>query len=575
MCAEKEENKAGKKKQQKLDEGEQRISVTWDGKEKELPKGLSLEDILGPEQGRSDNPIIVAKVNNRVVELSYIPENGDAIIPLDLRSSEGNRTYRRGLLHTFIRAALAVIPDCNVWVETSVDSGLYCEIDASEPLDPFLVDRIGRTMREYIEKDQPFVRRLINKEEAIDLYEANGQLDKARLLAFREDEVFKIYTAGGYSDYFYGHMPPSTGYLQKFRLIYEMPGLIMLYPQMEDLTAELTFHAPRKLMHVFRESNRWARILDCDTIADLNDLTFDEDKLAEFILINEARHDAETHDMAKLIEKSGARLVLVAGPSSSGKTTFTQKLRLQLRMQGKKPVMLSLDNYYIDRDQIPLEEDGTVDLENINTLDLPLFNEHLTKLLHGDKVEIPSFNFEIAKREPHSKRTLRLDKDDVLLVEGIHGLNESLTESIPGNEKFKIYISALTQLNLDRHNRISTTDVRLLRRLVRDYASRGSSAEDTLAMWPSVRAGENRWIFPYQERADVMFNSTLVYELLYLKKEALPLLTAIDEQSEYFSEANRLLKFLKYILPPQEGSEWLIPNTSLLREFIGGGVFDR
>lgn len=548
---------------------------TWDGEERSCIPGQSLEDLLGASEKFKEDPTILAKINGRIRELHYQPQEGDTITSLPLSSSEGNMAYERGLLHTLIRASRAVLPGCHVVVEHSILSGLYCEIEASTPLTPFDVDRIGRKMREMVDADGPFVRRLMDKEDAIRLYESSGQTEKSRLLAVREDHQFKVYESGGYSDYFYGYMPPSTGYLQRFRLVYEMPGLVLLLPRPYRMEMPNSFDTPRKLLHVFRESERWGRILNCRTVADLNELASDEEKLQEFILINEARHDAELYEIARQIEASKARLVLIAGPSSSGKTTFTQKLRLQLRMRGKNPVMLSLDNYYLDRHILPVQEDGSVDLENINTLDLPLLNQHLSELLQGMEVSIPRFDFEVARRDHERCVPMRLETDDILLVEGIHGLNESLTAAIPGNEKFKIYISALTQLNLDNHNRIPTTDVRLLRRMVRDYASRNTSAEATLAMWPSVRAGEEAWIFPFQERADVMFNSTLVYELLYLKQDAYPLLRKITVESPQYSEAVRLLRFLKYFVNPPEGSVSLIPNTSLLREFIGGGVFER
>lgn len=551
------------------------VNFTWDGERQTCPPGQSLEALLDPTQKFSENPILLVKINGRIGELWHQPQEGDQIASLPLSSPEGNRAYERGLLHTLIRAAKDVLPGSRVLVEHSIVSGLYCEIEAQAPLTPFDVDRVGRKMRELVEEGAPFQRRLLDKEDAVRLYNHSGQEEKARLLAFREDQQFKVYDAGGYGDYFYGHMPPSTAYLQRFRLVYEMPGLILLFPQPSDLKQPLTFDTPRKLLHVFRESERWARILDCRTVADLDDLAHDEERLKEFILINEARHDAELHDIARQIEGSHARLVLVAGPSSSGKTTFTQKLRLQLRMRGKNPVMLSLDNYYLDRNTLPVNEDGSVDLENINTLDLPLLNQHLSELLQGMTVMIPRFDFNTALRSPEPGAPMTLAPDDILLVEGIHGLNESLTDAIPGSDKFKIYISALTQLNLDNHNRIPTTDVRLLRRMVRDHASRNTAAADTLSMWPSVRVGEERWIFPFQERADVMFNSTLVYELLYLKREAYPLLQEITEENPQFSEAERLSRFLKYFVNPPEGSECYIPNTSLLREFIGGGVFER
>lgn len=547
------------------------IDVTWNGEARSIARGASLEDVLTHAQGKEETPVIVAQVNHKLVELYFIPSEGDVIRTYDIGTAEGNRSYLRGLQHILVRACKEVLPGAKLIIEHKVGKGLYCEIEGREPLTPFDVDKIGRVMRQYVERDEPFVRMMISRDQAIELYNGDGQTDKARLLRFRENKEFKVYRCGDCIDYFYGHVPPSTGYLQRFRLEYETPGFVLLYPQRGDPDAELNFDPPRKLMHVFRESERWARILDCSTVADLNEMA-ESGSLDEFVLINEARHDQEIVRFAQEIRALGKRVVLVAGPSSSGKTTFTQKLRLQLRVSGKKPIMISLDNYYIDRDAIPRKEDGTLDLEDINTLNLPLFNEQMKNLLAGHEVELPRFNFQTGKSESDTGRFLRLGENDVLLIEGIHGLNDMLTESIPRNEKFKIYISALTQLNLDNHNRISTTDVRLIRRLVRDYQFRGAAAELTFEMWPSVGAGENKWIFPFQERCDVMFNSTLVYELLFLAKYAKPLLEAIPCDSPYHLEANRINKFLNYFTVRNDES--IIPNTSLLREFIGGGVFE-
>ena len=546
------------------------MTVTWNGKKKTIKPLTSIEDIIGHKNGLEDNPVLAARVNNKIRELCYIPNDGDEITTLDLTTNEGNRAYQRGLLHMFVRACHECMPKAKPYVHYSMGAGLYCEFDAME-ISPFDVDRIGRTMRRFVNEDEPFVLSIITKEQAIDLYRWIGQQDKARLLGFRQKEDFKIYSCGNYRDYFYGHMPPSTGYLQRFQLVSYNQGIVLLFPQTKDPLAELEFEPQPKLWHVFRESERWVTILGCDTVADLDEMVL-RGNLDEFVLINEARHDKEISSFASAIIESGARVVLIAGPSSSGKTTFTQRLRLYLRVNGKNPIMISLDNYYLDRDKIQPGPDGKLDLEDINTLNLALFNDHMTQLLKGKEVEMPRFEFAKGKCIRSTGRLLKLGPDDIMLIEGIHGLNDMLTRSIPRADKFKIYISALTQLNLDRNNRIPTTDVRLIRRMVRDYKHRGASIEHTLEQWPSVRAGEDKWIFPFQEHCDIMFNSTLVYELLYLKKYAYPLLKAVDENTIYFAEANRLVKFLNYFIDP--GDEAIIPCTSLLREFIGGGVFE-
>lgn len=547
------------------------ISVKWNGENREVIKGESLEEIIGKQLGKSENPVIVAKVTKRLRELRYIPCENDEIYTLDLSSPEGNRAYQRSLLHIFIRAVRESIQGGSVDVQHSMGDGIYCEVIGPRSITPFDLDVIERRMRKIVDSDEPFVREIISKAEAIALYKNEGQTDKSRLLEYRPRDEFKVYTCGGMSDYFYGYMAPSTGYIRRFKLQYQSPGLVLLFPPTKDPMAELVFVQRPKLAHVFRQSEKWADILNCGTVADLNDMVM-RGQLNDFIRINEALHEKVISDIADDICDSGRRVVLVAGPSSSGKTTFTQRLGIQILVNGKKPVRISLDNYYIDRDKILPGDDGKVDLEDINTLDIALFNEHLSKLIDGEEVEIPVFNFKTGKREEKGS-PFKINANQLIMIEGIHGLNNKLTEVVPDDLKFKIYISALTQLNLDHHNRIPTTDVRLIRRMVRDNAHRGASFETTIRMWPSVRAGESKWIFPFQEQCDVMFNSTLVYELLYLKKLAYPLLEAVPMESEAYLEANRLVKFLNYFIEP--GSDAEIPRTSILREFIGNGCFEQ
>lgn len=537
-----------------------------------LPPGTTLAQMLGEENKKKDNPVMVAKVGSKICELSYVPQEGDQIRLLDLSSGEGSRAYQRALLHMFVRACRELFPQDRVCVQHSMGTGIYCEFEGDHILSPFDLDKIQQRMQQYAAEDLPFVRQLVSRQEAIELYSNEQQTDKARLLRFREDKQFKIYTCGGMSDYYYGHMPPSTGYARRFRLIYHHPGAVLAFPTRQDPCGPIPFEPRPKLSHVFRQSERWARILHCSCVADLNEMV-ERKELEHFILVNEALHERTIADFCEDICTGRKKFVFVAGPSSSGKTTFSQRLCIQLQAAGKNPSLISMDNYYIDRDKVPLQPDGSVDLEHINTLDLDLFNQHLQALLQGERVEIPRFDFPNGRCIRETGRFLQLGEEDVLLVEGIHGLNPQVSQSIRPEEKFRIYISALTQLNLDHHNRIPTTDVRLMRRLVRDYTHRGASAEHTLSMWESVRAGENRWIFPYQEQCDVMFNSTLVYELLYLKRYAYPLLKSVPEDSEYFAEANRLVKFLNYFIDP--GSEEMIPRTSILREFIGGGCFEQ
>ena len=547
------------------------IKFMIDDVEKEAQQ-MALLDIIEQDYINANNKIIAAMVKNKIVELTYIVNNGDVIKTLDLQTEEGMRVYIRGLIHIFIRACYSVLPNCDVFIENTVASGLYCEIRNTK-IDPFIVDKIGRKMREYVNQDEKFEKKLVSKQHAIDFYKSQRQPDKARLIEYREDKQFKMYSCGKLTDYYYGHMPPSTGYVNNFRLFFDGHGIIVGYPNRNDLNAEIVMPNHPKLSFVFAQSKNWAELIGCSYVADLNDAV-KGGSLRDIILISEALHEKNISLIADEICESNSKLVLVAGPSSSGKTTFSQRLKIQLMVNGKQPALLSLDNYYIDRDKIAPLEDGSIDLEDISTIDTELFNEHMLALMQGKTVEVPRFNFAKEKREETGK-IMSLPDNGVLMVEGIHGLNKTLAKDVDRSLKFKIYISALTQINLDRHNRIPTTDVRLIRRLVRDHAHRGASAEKTLSMWQSVIAGEQKWIFPFQEDCNIMFNSTLLYELLFLKHDAVELLKTVDENSQYFSEANRMIKFLNYFVNIDKKEESDIPSTSILREFIGSGIFEQ
>lgn len=546
------------------------ISIVLDGKKAQVAPGTTLLALTKGRGKGAENPVVAALRNNRVCELYHCAQEGDDIRLLDLSDENGNRVYFRGLLHLFVQAVKKVLHGGDVDVQHAINEGLYCERLDGKPFTPFELDAIEREMRATVERDEPFVRQLIARDEAIAFYRSEGAEDKARLLSFREDNVFKVYSCGGMSDYFYGHMPPSTGYLTRFQVIYSYPGCLILYPHCEEVAAPLVYTPQPKLSHVLRESEHWADEMGCATVADLNAIVA-RGGLPGLIRVSEALHERCVVEMAEAIKERGKRVVLIAGPSSSGKTTFMKRLAVQLRAGGQKTERISLDNYYIDRDKLAPGPDGKQDFETIDALDVPRFNRDLANILAHQEVQLPRFDFKDGKSKPG--RLVRLDEEGVLLVEGIHGLNDRLTESVAEEEKYRIYISALTQLNLDHHNRIPTSCARLLRRLVRDAAHRGSAAERTLGMWPSVREGESRWIFPNQERADYMFNSTLIYELLFVKRLATPLLTAVKEDDPAFPEANYLAKFLKYFVDPGPGAEQAIPANSLLREFIGGSCF--
>jgi len=550
---------------------EQSIDLTIDRKKITVPRGLSLEEIVKRIYPDREIPIVGARICNEIRELSYTPEKSCELHFLDLRDEDGIRIYLRGLCFIFIRAARELFPGSRITIEHSLSKGLYCEIHWKRPITPRDISAVEKRMNEIVEADEPFVKTQFSKEEAIRIFQEDNQIDKVKLLKYRNFDFFNLYKCGWMYDYFYGYMVPSTGYLKKFKLHFYLPGVIILYPQKENPLLPLSFEEQPKLAHIFYDSEKWGEIVGVANVADLNAL-IEAGKGREFIRISEALHEKKIAEIADEIyeNRESKRLILIAGPSSSGKTTFAQRLSVQLRVNGLNPIAISLDNYFLRNDQIPRDENGEYDFEDIRAIDIELFNEHLSKLLQGDAVEIPFFNFHTGRRE-YVGNVLQIDENQPIIVEGIHGLNEALTEMIPKENKYKIYISALTQLNLDDHNRIPSTDTRLIRRMVRDFKFRSSSVTDTLGMWNSVRRGEEKNIFPYQEQADIMFNSALTYELGVLKKYVAPLLEQVDISSPYYTEAKRLLKFLNYILPLEEEDE--IPPTSILREFIGGCTF--
>ncbi|MDI3533764.1 MAG: uridine kinase [Thermosediminibacterales bacterium] len=547
------------------------LNISIDGTVKKYMKGKSLLEISKDFQEKHPYLIVAALVDNELRELTYCPENDCSVTFIDLSDEYGNKIYVRSLSFVFIRAAKELFPNCRVTVEHSLGKGLYCEIHGKKHLNEKDVSAIESRMREIVENDEPFVKETVSLKKAIDLFKKQGQMDKVRLLKYRKDPFINIYSCGWLKDYFYGYMVPSTGFLKKFKLKFYLPGLIILYPHKENPDIVPEFKDQPKLARIFRESEHWAEILKVGDVGSLNDYIA-SGRSGELIQIAEALHEKKLAQIADMITQNIERLhlILIAGPSSSGKTTFAQRLAIQLKVNGLQPVSISLDDYFLNREQTPLDEDGKPDFEAIEAIDLDLFNEHLIKLIHGEMVEIPRFNFKTGKREPKGI-PLKIKKNQPIIIEGIHGLNERLTPSIPKDNKFKIYVSALTQLNIDDHNRIPTTDTRIIRRIVRDSQFRSLDALGTIKLWPSVRRGEEKNIFPFQEDADVMFNSALVYELAVLKKYAEPLLKEIDSSSPEYPKAKILLKFLQYFLPI--GDEKDIPPNSILREFIGGSCF--
>jgi uridine kinase len=471
-----------------------------------------------------------------------------------------------------ITAAKDLFPTGEVTVEHSLSKGLYCELHLEQEVTPQDVQNLEKRMREIVDEERPLLRKSLPLAEAISLFETAGQVEKVRLLRLLKREKVSIYYCGDIYDYFYGNMVPSTGYLQCFELVFYHPGVILRFPEKEKPDVLPTFVEQPKLAQIFLEAERWGRILHCGYVSTLNEHVLNE-QAADIIRVAEALHEKKIAQIADFISehRKEVRVILVAGPSSSGKTTFAQRLNIQLRVNGVRPVSISLDDYFVDREFTPLDEKGNYDFEAIEAIDLDLFNEHLIHLLQGEQVKIPSYNFLTGERE-YRGNSIQIAKDQPLIVEGIHGLNERLTNAISREQKVKIYISALTQLSIDNHNRIPTTDARLIRRIVRDSQFRAHDALQTLQIWPSVRRGEERNIFPYQEEADIMFNSALIYELGVLKKYAEPLLEKISAESIQYSEAKRLLNFLAYFHSIADDE---VPTNSILGEFIGKSCFCR
>lgn len=549
-----------------------KINIKLNGKNIEAEKGTVLEKLFSQHLESKEPLVVAAKVDNRMRELTYSLKEDCRVESIDLSMKDGVRIYSRSLVLLFIRACRELFPDCKVTVEHSFGGGLYCEVHGCVALSPLVVERIEEHMHAIIDRDEPIEKLEVSMEEANKIFLEMGLKEKVEVMSYRKEDTLNLYRCGDVIDYLYGYMVPSTGYLKKFSLKFYLPGVILQYPDHENPTEVRPFNDNPKLFTVFRLAEKWSAALGIRNVADLNKC-IEEGRAADLIRISEAHQEKQIGAMADRIAQhaDAVRMILIAGPSSSGKTTFAQRLRVQLMVGGLRPVPISMDNYYLDRELIPVDENGEQDLESITAIDVKLFNEHMTQLIQGQEVEIPHYNFLTGKREYVGHR-IKLSQDQPIIVEGIHGLNEKLTEMIPSENKYKIYISALTQLNVDDHNRIPTTDARLIRRMVRDYQFRGTPIEDTLAMWPFVRRGEEKNIFPFQESADIMFNSALLYELAVLKPYILPLLEKVSEDHIYFPEVNRLIKFLKYFLDlgPED-----IPNNSILREFIGGSTFDK
>jgi uridine kinase len=497
--------------------------------------------------------------------------NGEVTL-LRYDSARGNRVYERTMLFVFLLAMRKRYPKTRVRINYAVGAGLYTNVGDNMCLSPGEVEGIKQEMRAIVNADLTLERKRVDIDDAIDFFSADGQEDKVRLLQWRQFSYFDVYRQEDYVDYFYGEMAPSTGYASVFDLQALPTGLFLIRPSSENPNKPAKHVFLPHLTSVFSESEEWGRLMHCAVVADLNDMVL-SGEIRNLIRVNEALHEKRFAALADEIIERGARAILIAGPSSSGKTTSANRLCTQLRVHGKSPVLVSLDDYYLDREKIQPGPDGKIDLEHFNTIDVEQFQLDLTRLLRGEEVELPKFDF-IRQHRCEKGVLLRLDETTPLVIEGLHGLNPHLLpDAIDKKLIFRLYVSALTTLNLDDHNRVPTTSIRLLRRMVRDNETRGASVERTLSMWESVRAGEEKWIFPFQEDADAIFNTTLIYEPAVLKKHIFPLLTAVKPESPYYDEAHSIVKFLNYFVEANVEDE--IPPTSILREFIGGNTFYR
>ncbi len=550
----------------------EKVRLEINGREYEYAAGTSLIEISRDFQKEYDNQIILAFVNNKLRELFKRVVENCSIRFVTTAEDAGHKTYQRGMILVMLKAFYAEFGNENVdkvSVEYTVSNGLYCDYQGREPLTKERILAVKKRMEELIHKDIPFMKRSIGTDDAVELFRRYRMYDKERLFRYRRVSKANIYSLDGFEDYYYGYMPPSSGMLKYFDLIQYDEGFLLLLPNKKNPTVVEQFVPQPKLYETLKESNHWTQMMEIPNVGALNDVISGGD-LNELILVQEALQEKKISDIAETIKRlGGKKFIMIAGPSSSGKTTFSHRLSIQLKAHGLKPHPIAVDNYFVDREKTPLDEYGNFNFESLYAIDLEQFNKDMTALLNGEAVQIPDFNFVSGRRE-YKGNLLKLGPEDILVIEGIHGLNDALSYSLPRESKFKIYISALTQLNIDEHNRIPTTDGRLLRRMVRDARTRGASAQKTISMWPSVRRGEDENIFPFQEDADVMFNSALIYELSVLKQYAEPILFGIDRNCDEYVEAKRLLKFLDYFIGAPSES---VPKNSILKEFVGGSCF--
>ncbi len=549
------------------------ITIKIDGVPREYPKGITFEEIAREYQPQYKDMIALVLENGKIRELMKTAEKDCTLTFLTIRDNIGHKTYVRTGLMVLVKAVYDVFGADKVEkvkVEFAIGQGYYCNIKMGEKLTGGHVERVRKRMQELTEGNLPITKKSYSIDDAMEIFKAHKMDDKVKLFRYRRSSSVNIYCLDGYYDYYYGYMLPSTGYLKYYDVMLYENGILLLIPGNEEPDKLDYFQPKEKFFHTLANSSRWGEMMGIDTVGDLDDVIC-KGQISDMILVQEALQERRIGEIAKeIVDRGNVKFVLIAGPSSSGKTTFSHRLSIQLRSYGMVPHPIALDDYFVDREQTPRDERGDYDFECLEAIDIKKFNEDMNRLLAGEMVELPQFNFKLGKREYHGNYK-KLGPEDVLVIEGIHGLTPATTYSMPDESKFKIYISALTSLNVDEHNRIPTTDGRLLRRIVRDARTRGTCARRTVEMWPSVRRGEEKYIFPFQETADEMFNSVLIYELAVLKQYAEPLLFGIGKNEPEYHEAKRLLKFLEYFLGIDSKN---VPANSICREFIGGSCFN-
>ena len=530
----------------------------------------ALEELAEEFAAELPYTVMLAKVNGKYEELTFVPEEDSEVELLDIRNHSADLAYQNSLCLLYLKSVMDVMGKVTVRIDNSLNKGLYTEIDSDQPVTETQVEQIENRMRELAAEDIAIVREVYQREDAIEIWEEYNYMEQGRLLREKEDiREAKFYSIEGYRNFFYGLMVPSTGYLKYFRLEKYRDGVLLRFPQPSRPDEMPENIDDSKIYEAFKEAKQWHRLLDLEYLADLNE-RMRGNSWKELVLLSEALHEKKIAEIADRITSENKRIILIAGPSSSGKTTFARRLCVQLRVNGLKPLYMGIDDYYLDRCDSPVDEDGNYNFENLDSIDVELFNNNMNGLLAGETVDLPEFDF-MKGEKVFGKRLTSIEADQPIVIEGIHGLNGQLTEKIDDRQKFRIYISPFTQLNIDIHNRVTTTDARMIRRIVRDYEFRGSSAAETIALWPKVRAGEDRNIFPYNGQADVMFNSALAYELAVLGKYAVPVLEEVQPDQPEYAEAVRLLKFIRYFeFMDDDGA---VPNNSIIREFIGGSIF--